>query len=71
MLILQDFEDWDDVGLNVAKPPGLVHLYRDFSQHTNPSIDRQEFGCMVDLTSEWMVAKEELENLKTQLVRKY
>ncbi|XP_014248198.1 lisH domain and HEAT repeat-containing protein KIAA1468-like [Cimex lectularius] len=24
----QDFEDWDDVGLNMAKPAELLHLYR-------------------------------------------
>ncbi|KAK9503025.1 hypothetical protein O3M35_011679 [Rhynocoris fuscipes] len=24
----QDFEDWDDVGLNTAKPAELLHLYR-------------------------------------------
>jgi len=26
----QDFESWDDVGLNVSKPPDLVKLYRLF-----------------------------------------
>ncbi|XP_065212820.1 RAB11-binding protein RELCH homolog [Planococcus citri] len=25
----QDFEVWDDVGLNIPKPPELLHLYRD------------------------------------------
>uniref|UniRef100_A0A8C4PZK3 RAB11 binding and LisH domain, coiled-coil and HEAT repeat containing n=1 Tax=Eptatretus burgeri TaxID=7764 RepID=A0A8C4PZK3_EPTBU len=25
----QDFEDWDDVGLNLPKPPALLQLYRD------------------------------------------
>uniref|UniRef100_A0A3P9LPH5 RAB11 binding and LisH domain, coiled-coil and HEAT repeat containing n=1 Tax=Oryzias latipes TaxID=8090 RepID=A0A3P9LPH5_ORYLA len=25
----QDFELWDDVGLNIPKPPGLLHLYRN------------------------------------------
>ncbi|OWA51466.1 LisH domain and HEAT repeat-containing protein KIAA1468 [Hypsibius exemplaris] len=25
-----DFDDWDDVGLNIAKPPGLIALYRRF-----------------------------------------
>lgn len=26
----QDFESWDDVGLNVSKPPDLLKLYRHF-----------------------------------------
>ena len=34
----QDFEDWDDVGLNTAKPPGLLHLYRDYGHHTVPEV---------------------------------
>ncbi|KAF0292146.1 LisH domain and HEAT repeat-containing protein KIAA1468 [Amphibalanus amphitrite] len=25
----QDVEDWDDVGLNVAKPPDLLHFFRE------------------------------------------
>ncbi len=24
----EDFEDWDSIGLNVAKPPSLLRLYR-------------------------------------------
>lgn len=34
----QDFEDWDDVGLNTAKPPDLLHLYRDYGHHTVPEV---------------------------------
>ncbi|KAM7442022.1 hypothetical protein ABFA07_008942 [Porites harrisoni] len=34
----QDFEDWDDVGLNISKPPDLLHLYRDYSHHTVPEV---------------------------------
>lgn len=34
----QDFEDWDDVGLNTAKPPDLLHLYRDYGHHTVPDV---------------------------------
>ncbi|XP_011301250.1 lisH domain and HEAT repeat-containing protein KIAA1468-like [Fopius arisanus] len=26
----QDFEDWEDVGLNISKPPDLVQVYREF-----------------------------------------
>ncbi|XP_076815238.1 RAB11-binding protein RELCH-like isoform X2 [Clavelina lepadiformis] len=32
----QDFEDWDDVGINTPKPPGLLKLYRDYHKHTVP-----------------------------------
>lgn len=31
----QDFEDWDDVGLNIPKPAELLQLYRDAMKHTN------------------------------------
>ncbi|KAM8967844.1 RAB11-binding protein RELCH isoform 2-T2 [Pelodytes ibericus] len=29
----QDFELWDDVGLNIPKPPDLLQLYRDYGNH--------------------------------------
>lgn len=32
-LLLKDFELWDDVGLNIPKPPDLLQLYRDFGNH--------------------------------------
>lgn len=38
----QDFEDWDDVGLNIPKPPDILHLYRDFGKHHHevaPAVD--------------------------------
>ncbi|EDO33912.1 predicted protein, partial [Nematostella vectensis] len=34
----QDFDDWDDVGLNIPKPPDLLHLYRDYGHHTVPEV---------------------------------
>lgn len=30
----QDFEDWDDVGLNIAKPIELLQLYREGLKRT-------------------------------------
>ncbi|XP_074035175.1 RAB11-binding protein RELCH homolog isoform X2 [Leptinotarsa decemlineata] len=30
----QDFDDWDDVGLNISKPPELLALYRDGLKQT-------------------------------------
>ena len=32
----QDFDDWDDVGLNIAQPPNLLRLYRDYDKHAMP-----------------------------------
>ncbi|CAN7941425.1 unnamed protein product [Ixodes hexagonus] len=29
----QDFEDWDDVGLNIPKPPDFLQLYRNYNKH--------------------------------------
>ena len=67
---LQDFEAWDDVGLNTAKPPDLLHLYRDYTQHSGPSIDMVDAECMVDLG--YPVEVEEriasINNIREQLV---
>ena len=30
----QDFDDWDDVGLNIPKPPDLLYLFRNYSTCT-------------------------------------
>ncbi|XP_078275746.1 RAB11-binding protein RELCH homolog isoform X4 [Rhinoraja longicauda] len=29
----QDFELWDDVGLNIPKPPDLLQMYREYGSH--------------------------------------
>jgi len=29
----QDIDDWDDVGVNTARPPDLLHLFRDYGKH--------------------------------------
>lgn len=29
MFFFQDFEIWDDVGLNISRPPNLLSMYRD------------------------------------------
>ena len=29
--LTQDFDDWDDVGLNIPKPPDLLYLFRNYS----------------------------------------
>uniref|UniRef100_A0A3B1J9U9 RAB11 binding and LisH domain, coiled-coil and HEAT repeat containing n=1 Tax=Astyanax mexicanus TaxID=7994 RepID=A0A3B1J9U9_ASTMX len=33
----QDFELWDDVGLNIPKPPDLLQLYRNCGSSSHPS----------------------------------
>ncbi|XP_076331644.1 RAB11-binding protein RELCH homolog isoform X1 [Tachypleus tridentatus] len=30
----QDFEDWDDVGLNIPKPPELLSLYKNYCKYS-------------------------------------
>ncbi|XP_030882169.1 RAB11-binding protein RELCH isoform X7 [Leptonychotes weddellii] len=51
----QDFELWDDVGLNIPKPPDLLQLYRDFGNHQVAGKD------LVDVASG--VEEDELEAL--------
>lgn len=33
----QDFDDWDDVGINVSKPPDLLRIYREFGHYRSAS----------------------------------
>lgn len=33
ILCVQDFEDWDDVGLNIPKPQNLLQLYRNYNKY--------------------------------------
>lgn len=42
----QDFEDWDDVGLNISKPPELLTLYREGLKQTGHSLVTVE--CQTD-----------------------
>ncbi|KAL8571755.1 hypothetical protein ACOMHN_051122 [Nucella lapillus] len=48
----QDFEDWDDVGLNMPKPPDVVHLFRDYGTHVSPTRETQESACQTDLADQ-------------------
>uniref|UniRef100_H2YBC3 Uncharacterized protein n=1 Tax=Ciona savignyi TaxID=51511 RepID=H2YBC3_CIOSA len=48
----QDFEDWHDVGLNTAKPPDLVHLYRDYDHHVVPKHQCTDASTMTDALEE-------------------
>lgn len=45
----QDFEDWDDVGLNIPKPAELLQLYRDYMRQTGHSKPPQvDAGCQTE-----------------------
>ncbi|XP_060602850.1 RAB11-binding protein RELCH homolog isoform X2 [Ruditapes philippinarum] len=44
----QNFEDWDDVGLNVPQPPPLLHLYRDYNNHVMPDKDVSHVECQTE-----------------------
>ena len=68
--LFQDFESWDDVGLNIAQPPDLLHLYRDYSSHVMPTSDHCEGGCQTELEIHDINSLEgELESVKIELVR--
>ncbi|XP_071176146.1 RAB11-binding protein RELCH homolog [Mytilus edulis] len=62
----QDFEDWDDVGLNIARPPDLLHLYKDFGSHTAPLVETCSVGCMVCFEDERIAAIQEQHKLMCQ-----
>ncbi|CAH1780279.1 unnamed protein product, partial [Owenia fusiformis] len=64
----QDFDDWDDVGLNISKPPDVLHLYRDFSNHLSPTVEQVDFECNVNLEDELLNSKKrEVDYLKERL----
>ena len=46
---LQDFDDWDDVGLNIPKPPDLLYLFRNYS--TCMLSDRDKIDRIKNLVS--------------------
>ncbi|KAL3860033.1 hypothetical protein ACJMK2_010206, partial [Sinanodonta woodiana] len=48
----QDFEDWDDVGLNISQPPDLLHLYRDYGNHVLPSTQTCDACCQIQIEME-------------------
>ncbi|KAG9479421.1 hypothetical protein GDO78_012873 [Eleutherodactylus coqui] len=44
----QDFELWDDVGLNTPKPPDLLQLYRNFGSHQAAAKDTADAAVSVE-----------------------
>lgn len=65
---MQDFEDWDDVGLNIPRPSGLIHLFKDYSSHEAPSKETADVAVEADMEGdsahqmelEWKTQIEEL-----------
>ncbi|CAG0880481.1 unnamed protein product [Darwinula stevensoni] len=68
----QDFEDWDDVGLNVPQPPELVVLYRDYrttaynlglsesssqTEFSHVGVQKKDSSCQVALEDDEGVQK--------------
>ena len=47
LFLLKDFDDWDDVGLNISKPPGLLYLFREYSNYAMS--DQEQLNRILDL----------------------
>jgi len=51
--LFQDFETWDDVGLNIPKPAELHHLYRDYMKKSGHNeFLKEDNSCQTDLTDD-------------------
>lgn len=55
------------MGLNLPKPPDLLHLYRDYGNHAIPITDTQEVSVMVTMDTEEPDTKVD-DSLKEELV---
>ncbi|KRT78713.1 hypothetical protein AMK59_8771, partial [Oryctes borbonicus] len=64
----QDFEDWDDVGLNISKPPELLMLYREGLKQTGHSLVTVE--CQTDGLQDYDNIKQSLNDTVVQLNEK-
>lgn len=67
----QDFDDWDDVGLNISKPPELLHLYREGLKQSGQngiSVSTQT-DFIHDIEKEELIKEQEfeIEKLKSKL----
>ena len=52
LLLLKDFDDWDDVGLNISKPPGLLYLFREYNNYAMS--DQEQLNRILDLVGGWV-----------------
>lgn len=48
----QDFEDWDDVGLNVPRPADLHTMYREFCSRMPGYVQRKDASCYANMNGE-------------------
>lgn len=67
LIFTQDFDDWDDVGLNTPHPPDLLHLYRDFSRHVIVKPETKDVGCGEDRIDEEDDEEEQPEAVEADL----
>ncbi|CAL7935188.1 unnamed protein product [Xylocopa violacea] len=63
----QDFEDWQDVGLNIPKPAELLHIYRDYMRANgydkSPSVSVGVQTDLCDLELETELDKDEFKEM--------
>ncbi|XP_066591487.1 RAB11-binding protein RELCH homolog [Prorops nasuta] len=73
----QDFEDWDDVGLNIPKPAALLQIYREYMKSygyekppsTTCAIQTDSFGICNEITKEQYAQKiEEISQLESKIL---
>lgn len=72
----QDFDDWDDVGLNISKPGDLMTLFHDFGQQKEKYVEKKDFECMVqldeinsdDIPENKRILQEKINELETSLL---
>lgn len=77
-----DLDDWDAIGLNVAKPPSVLRLYRDYSNkrkkkkisqrpkelsEVSSQTERYVPQQVIDLTSELNVILRDSEEIRSSL----
>lgn len=48
----QDFEDWDDVGLNMVRFSSLLYFYKDYGNYVILVMLIEDFYCQVELETE-------------------
>lgn len=52
--LVQNFEDWDDVGLNIPKPPNLLQLVRHYNSFSLSGQEHhQQISQMVRNMAKW------------------
>jgi len=60
----QDFDDWDEVGLNTAKPPNLLKIYRNSGLKNIFGANKTEdFSIQTDID----IHSEEMDNLQSKI----